>query len=73
MEENITDKIENLIKTKFPDNVQINYFIRANEEYQKLLQDGLTTKRGFNILTTEEIYNSTPNCSYNQSIGNTIY
>ena len=67
MGKNIADKIENLIRTKFPDNAQINDFIRANEEYQKLIREGLAIKRGFNILTTEEIYK--PVLHYTQSLG----
>jgi len=67
MKKNISEKVEDLIKTKAPDNAQINEFIRANEEYQKLIQEGLTIKRGFNIMTTEEIYNPALNCSYSQS------
>ena len=66
MEKNISEKVEDLIKTKYPGNTQLNEFIRANEEYQKLIQEGLTTKRGFNILTTEEIYNPALNCSHSQ-------
>jgi hypothetical protein len=66
MEKNISEKVEDLIKTKSPDNAQLNEFKRANEEYQKLIQEGLTMKRGFNILTTEEIYNPALNCSHSQ-------
>ncbi|MFA5816205.1 MAG: hypothetical protein WC865_11345 [Bacteroidales bacterium] len=66
MEKNISEKVEDLIKTNSPDNAQLNEFIRANEEYQKLIQEGLTMKRGFNILTTEEIYNPALNCSHSQ-------
>ena len=57
MEKNISEKVEDLIKTKSPDNTQISNFIQANEEYEKLVQEGLTMKRGFNLMTTEEIYN----------------
>jgi hypothetical protein len=66
MEKNISEKVEDLIKTKYPDNAQLNEFIRANEEYKKLIQEGLTMKRGFNILTTEEIHNPALNCSHSQ-------
>jgi len=69
MKNNIADKIENLIKTKLPDNTQINDFIKANEEYQKLIKEGLASKRGFNIMTTEEIYNPVSNYIYTQSFG----
>lgn len=57
MKQNSSTKIEKLINEKSADNTQINNFIKASEEYQRLLKDGLTKKRGFNILTTEEIYN----------------
>lgn len=67
MENSITNEMENLIKTGAPENAQINNFIKADEEYQKLLKEGLTTKRGFNILTTEEIYRLSSSSSYNQS------
>ena len=66
MEKNISEKVEDLIQKKSPENAQINDFIRANEEYEKLIQDGLTTKRGYNIMTTEEIYNPALNFSYSQ-------
>ena len=49
-------------------NSQLNAFIKANEEYQKLINEGLATKRGFNIMTTEEIYNPTSHFTYTQSI-----
>ncbi|MCX6251613.1 MAG: hypothetical protein NTX61_12780 [Bacteroidetes bacterium] len=67
MKKNISEKVEDLLKTKISDNAQINQFIRANEEYEKLIHDGLTIKRGYNIMTTEEIYNPGLNCSYSQS------
>lgn len=69
MKKDIADKIENLIRTKFPDNTEINAFIKANEEYQKLIKEGLATKRGFNIMTTEEIYYPVLHYKYTQSIG----
>lgn len=65
MENKIADKLETLIR----DNSQLNAFIKANEEYQKLINEGLATKRGFNIMTTEEIYNPTSHFTYTQSIG----
>jgi len=68
MEKNIADKLETLIRDKSPENSQINAFIKANEEYQKLIDEGLATKRGFNIMTTEEIYNPTLHFTYTQSI-----
>jgi hypothetical protein len=67
MENNIVDKIENLIESNVPDNAQINDFIRVTEEYQKLVNEGLTIKRGFNLMTTEEIYNDSSNYSLNQT------
>jgi len=67
MEKNISEDIEDLIKTKSPVNAQINEFIRADEEYQKLIQNGVTMKRGFNIMTTEEIYNPALNSSFSQT------
>lgn len=67
MKKNISDKVENLIKTKSPKKSRINDFIRADKNYQKLIQEGLTMKRGFNIMTTEEIHNPALNCSYSQS------
>lgn len=66
MGKNISEKVEDLVKSKSPDNAQLKEFIRANEEYQKLIQDGLATKRGFNIMTAEEIHNQALNCSYSQ-------
>jgi hypothetical protein len=66
MKKNISEKVEDLIKTKSSNDVQLNKLIRADEEYQKLIQDGLTMKRGFNIMTTEEIYNPALNSSYTQ-------
>lgn len=66
MKENIAEKVEDLIKSNTPDNAQINGFIKANEEYEKLVQEGLTNKRGFNIMTTDEIYNPSLNSSFSQ-------
>jgi hypothetical protein len=66
MEKNISEKVEDLMKEMNPDNAQVKDFIRANEEYQKLIQEGLTMKRGFNIMTTGEIYNPALNCSHSQ-------
>ena len=67
MEKNISNKIENLIKTKSPKKSRINDFIQADRDYQKLIQKGLTMKRGFNIMTTEEIHNPALNCACSQS------
>ena len=66
MEENISQKAEDLIKSKSPEAAQLKEFIRANEEYQKLIEEGLAMKRGYNIMTTEEIYNPALNSSYSQ-------
>ncbi len=64
MKKKLADKLDDLIKTKVVSNdTQINAFIKANEDYQKLLQEGLTTKRGFNLMTTEEIYSPILNCN----------
>lgn len=67
MENKIVEKVENLIRTKVPDNAQINAFIIADAEYQKLIKEGLATKRGFNIMTTGEIYNPVLDYKYTQS------
>jgi hypothetical protein len=67
MKENIVNEIENLIENRSPDNEQINSFIKANEEYQKLIKEGLTMKRGYNLLTTEEIHHSPSNYVFMQS------
>jgi hypothetical protein len=67
MGNNIADKIEELIRTKLPDDTQIEEFVKANEEYQKLIQMGLAKERGFNILTTGEIYLFSSNSIYCQS------
>jgi hypothetical protein len=67
MKENIADKVETLIKNNTPDNEQIVSFIKADEEYQKLIQEGLTSKRGYNLLTTEEIYHSSSSYVLTQS------
>ena len=66
MKNNISEQIVDLIKSKSPDNDQLNEFTKACEEYQKLIQDGLTMKRGYNIMTTEEIYNPALNSSFSQ-------
>ncbi len=67
MEKKISEKVENLLQKKAPDEAQINNFIKANEGYEKLIQDGLAIKRGFNLLTTQEIYNPALNGSSYQS------
>jgi hypothetical protein len=63
----ITDNIEELIKTKLPENNQIEGFIQADKEYKELIQLGLTKERGFSILTTEEIYIFSSDYIYCQS------
>jgi hypothetical protein len=67
MGNNIADKVEELIRTKLPDDTQIEEFVKANEEYQKLIQMGLAKERGFSILTTGEIYLFSSNNFYCQS------
>lgn len=67
MENNISNKVENLLKTNSKDDALINSYIEASKEFEKLVQEGLTSKRGFNLMTTEEIYNPTLNCSYSQT------
>jgi hypothetical protein len=67
MGNNIADKVEELIRTKLPDDTQIEEFVKANEEYQKLIQMGLAKERGFSILTTGEIYLFSSNNIYCQS------
>lgn len=67
MENNISDKVKILLESKLPEDTQIRNFIRANESYEKLIRDGLAVKRGFNIMTKEEIYNPALNSSSYQS------
>lgn len=67
MKKNISEIVEDLIKSKTPNKAQINEFIKANEDYEKMVQSGFTVKRGYNIMTTEEIYSPASNCSYSQS------
>lgn len=66
MEENISKKTEELIKSKAHEAPQFKEFIRAIEEYQKLIEKGLAVRRGYNLMTNEEIYNPALNCSYLQ-------
>jgi hypothetical protein len=67
MEKNISDKLEELLNANQPGNIKTEEFVKASEVYQKLIEMGLTQKRGFSILTTEEIYLSTSRNSYCQS------
>jgi hypothetical protein len=67
MEKNISDELEEVIRTKSPNNPQINGYIKAEKEYERLVKDGLATKRGYNLLTTEEIYLPVSSCTFSQS------
>ncbi len=66
MENNISERLEDFIQPKSSDNKQVDAFVKAAEEYEKLIREGLAKKRGFNIMTIGEIY--TPNYIFNQSI-----
>lgn len=66
MKNNLSKSIEDLVKAIDLDNAQIKEFMKADEEYKKLLQEGMTEKRGFNLLTTQEIYDPALNCSHKQ-------
>lgn len=57
MKKSISIVTEDFIKSKFIDPSQLEGFIQASEEYKKLIEDGLVIKRGYNIMTTEEIFN----------------
>jgi hypothetical protein len=57
MTNSISQEAENLIKEKESNLSQLKNLIIASEDYEKLIQTGMTKKRGFNILTTDEIYN----------------
>jgi len=69
MEKYIAEKVEELITENNPDNEEINEFIKAIEEYNKLIEQGLVKERGFNILTTEEIYLFNSKNAYCQTPG----
>jgi hypothetical protein len=63
---NTSDQIKDLVKKRLPENSQLIDFIQANEKYEKLVKEGMILKRGYNIMTTGEIYNSISNNSYCQ-------
>ena len=66
MGNNISENLESLIKTNHPDDEHLNNFIKASEEYEKLVKEGLTTKRGFNLMTIGEILDPVSNFTYSQ-------
>jgi len=67
MDKKNSEKIEDLLNTLHPEKAHLNDFIKASEEYERLIQEGLTKKRGFNIMTTEEILNPVSNFTYSQT------
>ena len=69
MESQIIEEILNVVGTNPPADSDLNTFIKADEEYKQLIKEGLTTKRGFNIMTTGEIYSSAVSNIYSQSTG----
>ena len=67
MENNILDIIKETMDSKSKNLNHIDSLIKASEDYEKLIKDGLAKKRGFNLMTTDEIYNPALNCFYSQS------
>ena len=66
MDSNISNELEKLQSSQFSTDDQKNEFIHASEEYNDLVKNGLAIKRGFNIMTIQEIYNPVLNCSFKQ-------
>jgi len=67
MENNISEKVEWLIKENSAQLSQLDSLIKASEDYEKLLQEGWAVKRGFNIMTMQEIYTPLSNPTYTQT------
>lgn len=66
MEKKISEIPEELINSKTHDAEKLQDLINAIDEYKRLIDEGLTAKRGYNLLTTEEIFNPALNCSFGQ-------
>jgi len=70
MDNEISRNLETLIRERPNENADISDFILASKEYDILIQKGLVNKRGFNIMTTEEIYNPISGTIYSQNTNN---
>jgi len=57
METSIVDKSKNVIdKYDAKDKSQLELYLKISELNKRLIESGLSKSRGYNILTTEEIY-----------------
>lgn len=58
--EPISEKLQELIKKKEAEEMPKaeTDFIQASKEYERLVNEGLVVKRGYNLMTTQEIYES---------------
>ena len=68
MEKSILEQAENILDIyKVKDCSQLETFLEISELNRKLEKSGLSNPRGYNILTTEEIYNQ-KNVNFSQSL-----
>lgn len=62
MKKNIVKSVEKVLSKENSKKKALATFEQAANQYEKLLSQGLTSKRGHNIMTTGEIYSSFLNC-----------
>lgn len=58
--DSISEKLQELIEQKDAQEMPKSEtdFIQASKEYERLVNEGLVVKRGYNLMTTQEIYES---------------
>ena len=68
MKDSLVNKIEQLIEdSKHRNEKEMVDYLNASKEYQELVRMGLTKKRGYNLMTPEEVYSQSGKF-FNQSI-----
>lgn len=69
MENSIVDKSKDVIDSyDTNDKSQFDMYLRILERNKVLIENGLSKSRGYNILTTEEIYNQCKTINFSQSL-----
>lgn len=68
MENSIVDRSNDIIDSHdINDNSQFDMYLRILERNKVLIKNGLSKSRGYNILTTEEIYNQSKTINFSQN------
>lgn len=68
MENSIVEQSENLLdKHVAEDKSQLELYLRISELNKSLIASGLSKPRGYNLLTTEEIYSQSLTANFSQT------